>query len=231
MTGLLEGSLVSKIITSPLENYDAGETSTHSSVNTEIFEEMKNKVASLEEKNIMAEMSMMEKENRIKNLEGQLNEKEKENNNLILQYEKLLQRNQELEKQVTILRNYAEKDSLPIGFEECLEIQPYFQTSDKGKDKGKEKVEEESDDDFISSLCNRVKMNKRIAIKSKPKDDPKKIFIQLIHLHKYNISNLLKNYNSYLQQTRKKMKDSYQGMVGSEDTSLVEFFISNVNKL
>ena len=98
MTGLLEGSLVSKIITSPLENHDARETSTHSFVNTEIFEEMKNKVASLEEKNIMAEMSMMEKENRIKNLEGQLKEKEKENNNLILQNDKLLQRNQELEK-------------------------------------------------------------------------------------------------------------------------------------
>ena len=50
MTGLLEGLLISNIITSPLENYEAGETSAHSSVNTEIFEEMKNKVASLEEK-------------------------------------------------------------------------------------------------------------------------------------------------------------------------------------
>ena len=47
VTTLLDGSLISNIITGPLENYKTGETSIYSSVNTEIFDEMKNKIANL----------------------------------------------------------------------------------------------------------------------------------------------------------------------------------------
>ena len=86
---------------------------------------MKNKIAYLETKHRMTEESMMEKDNRIQNLEEQLKEKNKENGNLNLQNEKLLERNKDLEKQVEILKNYAEKDSMPIGYEECFAIQPF----------------------------------------------------------------------------------------------------------
>ena len=83
---------------------------------------MKNKITDLETKHRTSEESMKEKDNKIQKLDDQLKEKNKENYHLILQNEKLLQRNKELEKQVEILKNYAEKDSMSIGYEECLDI-------------------------------------------------------------------------------------------------------------
>ena len=73
---------------------------------------------------------------------------------MILENDKLVQRNKELEKQVAILKNYAEKDSMSIGYEECLDIHPFLFEKNEGNDKeqtvqsvekGKEKVEGESE--------------------------------------------------------------------------------------
>ena len=127
---------------------------------------------------------------------------------------------------------------MPIRYEECLIIQSFVfeknEVTDKeptieNLEKGKNKVEEDSDDGLISSLYNRVKVNKRMTSSSKPPNNTnKKVIIQLIHLDNYNINNLLKNYYSYLQQIGKKMTE---GILESDNTSLVGYFISHVKKL
>ena len=115
---------------------------------------------------------------------------------MILENNKLIERNKELEKQVANLKNYVDKDSVPIGYEECLAVQPYvFETTEDTHkqspvqiiEKGKEKAEGDSDsnnkdDVFISSLCNRVKVNKRMKTSTKPAlETKKKVIIKLIN--------------------------------------------------
>ena len=127
-------------------------------------------------------------------MEEELRQTKREIGQLILGNERLLQPNKELEKQVAILKNYAEKDSVPIGYEECLDVQPFVVkiTEDAQKrptvqivDKDKEKVEQggndknNKDDVFVSSLCNRVKVEKRRKTTMKPKlDRETKVIIQ-----------------------------------------------------
>lgn len=161
--------MISDVATTPLTNYNRDTGSTSDSVNAEAFEEMIIKIEEMEEEKKRNEKYIEEKEEIILKMEEELREVKREN-------EGLMKKNKELEKQVVILKNYAEKDSVPIGHEECLAIESFQNLNTEGrkdtperkiKEKGKEKIEDEKieydkgDEEFISSLCNRVKLNKR----------------------------------------------------------------------
>ena len=89
------------------------------------------KIDELKDKHKMFEKESEENVQKLRNMEEKLKEIKRENGELILDNERLLKRNKELEKQVSILKNYVEKDSALIKYEGYLTVQPYLFKGDE----------------------------------------------------------------------------------------------------
>ena len=175
---LNENSVIEDIESRPLNDEDKlFQGTSNDSVFTDIIDVLKQKVEELEEEKRKSEFEIEEKSSKIAKMDEN-NRDIKKKNQLKEEKEKLLQRNQELERQISILRDYIEKYFVPIGPTEEAEEKTPRVNIDKGKQKVDEVDQRGNDDDteedvFVSSLCNRVKQNKRRTTNLKPTSETK----------------------------------------------------------